>query len=318
MSSIHKPNIAITMGDPAGIGPEVVLKSLRELVKFCEPVVICDYEFLCKEAKRLRIKVPDVFYMDMANIKGKVVHGKVSAVSGRASYEYIELAILLAKERQVDAIVTAPITKESFHAAGIKYPGHTEMLADLTGTKDYAMMLTGDCLRVVLVTIHTSIASVPGLIKKDKVLKKITLTADWLKKYFKLKKPVIAVAALNPHAGEGGMFGKEEAKEIIPAIKAARAKLKGVEIVGPVVPDTLFYKAMQGKYDAIVCMYHDQGLIPLKMVGFETGVNITLGLPIIRTSPDHGTAYDIAGKGIANPKSFIEAAKKAAYLAKRN
>ena len=317
MSYRRKPNIAITIGDPAGIGPEVVLKSLRELVKICEPIVICDYEFLRKEAGRFKIRVPDVFYIDMANISKKVVPGKVNAICGRASYEYIELAIRLAQEKIVDAMVTAPITKEAFHAAGVKYPGHTEMLADLTGTKDYAMMLTGDCLRVVLVTIHTSLASVPGLIKKEKVLKKITLTANWLKKYMKLKKPVIAVSALNPHAGEGGMFGKEEIKEIFPAIKAAK-KIKGVEIMGPVVPDTLFYKAMKGEYDAIVCMYHDQGLIPLKMVGFETGVNITLGLPIIRTSPDHGTAYDLAGKGIANPSSFIEAAKMAVYLAKNN
>ncbi len=315
MKVSRKPSIIITMGDPAGIGPEVVLKSLKEIVEFADPIVICDYEFLRKTAKRLRLKVPDVFYIDMENIgKKKIIPGKISAVCGRASYEYIELAVRLAREKLAEAIVTAPITKGSFHAAGIKYPGHTEMLAGLTGTKDYAMMLTGDRLRVVLVTIHTSLASVPGLIKKEKILKKITLTAKWLKKYLKIKRPVIAVAALNPHAGEGGIFGKEEAKEIIPALKAAQ-KLKGVKVLGPVVPDILFYKAMKGAYDAVVCMYHDQGLIPLKMVGFETGVNITLGLPIIRTSPDHGTAYDIAGKGLADPGSFIEAARMAARLA---
>jgi 4-hydroxythreonine-4-phosphate dehydrogenase len=311
-----KPKLALTMGDPAGIGPEVVLKSLREIVKFADPLVICDYDFLRKEARKYKLNVPDVFYLDMGNIGGKkIIQGKVSALSGRVSYDYIELAVLLAKQKQVKAIVTAPITKESFRAAGIKFPGHTEMLAALTGTKEYAMMLTGGKLRVVLVTIHTSIASVPKLITKEKVYKKIYLTAEWLKKYIKIKRPVIAVAALNPHAGEGGMFGKEEAGEIIPAINKAK-KINGVEIIGPAVPDTLFYNANKGRYDAVVCMYHDQGLIPLKMTSFESGINVTLGLPIIRTSPDHGTAFDIAGKNKANPESFIEAARLAAKMAK--
>ncbi|MFH1074338.1 MAG: 4-hydroxythreonine-4-phosphate dehydrogenase PdxA [Candidatus Firestonebacteria bacterium] len=321
MKTAIKPKIALTMGDPAGIGPEIVLKSLKEIVKFADPVVICDYEFLRREAKKNKIRVPDVFYIDLGNIGGKkITYGKVSALSGKASYDYIELAVLLAKQKQVEAVVTAPITKESFLAAGIKYPGHTEMLAALTGAKEYAMMLAGGNLRVVLVTIHTSIASVSKLITKEKVYNKISLTVAWLKKFMKIKKPVIAVSALNPHAGESGMFGREEAEEIIPAIIRAK-RINGVDIVGPVVPDTLFYKANKGMYDAVICMYHDQGLIPLKMIAFESGINVTLGLPIIRTSPDHGTAYDIAGKNIANPKSFIEAARLAAkltaYMAKR-
>ncbi|OGF52081.1 MAG: 4-hydroxythreonine-4-phosphate dehydrogenase PdxA [Candidatus Firestonebacteria bacterium GWA2_43_8] len=312
-----KPKLALTMGDPAGIGPEVLLKSLKEIIKFADPIVICDYEFLRKEAKKNKIRVPDVFYVDMGNIGSKkIAYGKVSALAGKVSYDYIELAVLLAKQKQVEGIVTAPITKESFHAAGIKFPGHTEMLAALTGTKEYAMMLAGGNLRVVLVTIHTSIASVPKLITKEAVYKKIELTAFWLKNYLGIKKPVIAVSALNPHAGERGMFGREEANEIIPAIVKAK-KLKDVDVIGPVVPDILFYKANKGMYDAEICMYHDQGLIPLKMNAFESGINITLGLPIIRTSPDHGTAYDIAGKNLANPKSFIEAARLAAKLTKR-
>ncbi|OGF45676.1 MAG: 4-hydroxythreonine-4-phosphate dehydrogenase PdxA [Candidatus Firestonebacteria bacterium RIFOXYA2_FULL_40_8] len=318
MKTANKPKIALTMGDPAGIGPEIVLKSLREIVKFADPIVICDYEYLRKEAKKNKIRVPDVFYVDMGNIgKRKITKGKVSALCGQVSYDYIELAVLLAKQKQVEAIVTAPITKESFHAAGIKFPGHTEMLAALTGTKEYAMMLTGGNLRVVLVTIHTALANVPLLITKEKVYNKIFLTALWLKNYMKIKKPVIAVSALNPHAGEGGMFGKEELKEIIPAIIKAK-KLGNVDVIGPVVPDTLFYKANKGMYDAVICMYHDQGLIPLKMIAFESGINVTLGLPIIRTSPDHGTAYDIAGKNIANPKSFIEAARLAAYMSRKS
>src|SRR3989339_495565 len=318
MKKYGKPKLALTMGDPAGIGPEVVLKSLKEIVKFADPIVICDYEFLRKEAKRCKIKVPDVFYVDMGNIGNKkITKGKISALCGRVSYDYIELAVLLAKQKQVEAIVTAPITKGSFHAAGIKFPGHTEMLAALTGTKEYAMMLTGGNLRVVLVTIHTSLSSVPKLITKEAVYKKIELTAFWLKNYMGIKKPVIAVSALNPHAGEGGMFGKEELKEIIPAIIKAK-KMDNVDVIGPVVPDTLFYKAKKGMYDAVICMYHDQGLIPLKMTAFDTGVNVTMGLPIIRTSPNHGTAYDIAGKNLANPESFIEAARLAVFMAKKN
>jgi len=318
MKIASKPKIALTMGDPAGIGPEIVLKSLKEIVKFADPIVICDYEFLRKEAKKNSISVPDVFYVDMENIGNKkIIQGKVSALAGKASYDYIELAILLAKQKQVEAIVTAPVTKESLHLAGIGFPGHTEILAALTGTKEYAMMLIGGKLRVVLVTIHTSLASVPKLITREEVYKKIALTAFWLKKYMGIKKPVIAVSALNPHAGEGGMFGKEEAKEIIPAIIKAK-KIAGIDVIGPVVPDTLFYKANRGIYDAVICMYHDQGLIPLKMIAFESGVNVTLGLPIIRTSPDHGTAYDIAGKNQANPKSFIEAARLAVQMARKH
>jgi 4-hydroxythreonine-4-phosphate dehydrogenase len=207
-------------------------------------------------------------------------------------------------DRKVDAIVTAPITKEALKLAGLSWPGHTEMLAEMTGTKDYAMMLSGGPLRVVLATIHTSIKSVPALITHDTVLKTIRL-AKKACDMMGIEGPKIAVAGLNPHAGEAGMFGKEEQTAIIPAIDAAKAE--GIPCSGPYPPDTLFHKAYNGGIDIIVCMYHDQGLIPLKMIAFDKGVNTTIGLPIIRTSPDHGTAYDISWKGLASPSSMIEA-----------
>jgi 4-hydroxythreonine-4-phosphate dehydrogenase len=211
----------------------------------------------------------------------------------------------------VDAIVTAPISKESLKMDGFKWPGHTEMLAELTNTKDFAMMFYSDKLKLILVTIHTALRNVPDLIKKEKVLQTIIL-AKKACEMMGIENPKIAVAGLNPHAGEAGIFGDEEIKEIIPAVNEARAS--GISASGPYPADTLFHKAYNGEFDIIVCMYHDQGLIPLKMMAFDKAVNVTIGLPIIRTSPDHGTAYDIAWKGIANPSSMIEAIKLAAKL----
>lgn len=217
----------------------------------------------------------------------------------------------LALSKQVDGIVTAPISKEALKMAGLKWRGHTEMLADLTGTKDYAMMLIGGPLRVILVTIHTALRNVPDLITRQKVTRTIRLAkraCDMLG----IRNPRIAVAGLNPHAGENGIFGDEEIRKIVPAVREA---IKGgIPVSGPFPPDTIFHKAYDGDFDIIVCMYHDQGLIPLKMIAFEKGVNVTVGLPFIRTSPDHGTAYDIAWKGIADPSSMIEAIKLAAKL----
>ena len=208
---------------------------------------------------------------------------------------YIKKAVELALRRQVDGIVTAPISKEALKMAGFKWPGHTEMLADLTNTKDYAMMLVGGPLRVILVTIHTALKNVPDLITRQRIIKTIRLAkkaCDMLR----IKKPRIAVAGLNPHAGEAGIFGDEEIKKIIPAVKEAIKE--GIPVSGPYPPDTIFHKAYKGEVDIIVCMYHDQGLIPLKMIAFDKGVNVTVGLPFVRTSPDHGTAYDIAWKGM--------------------
>jgi 4-hydroxythreonine-4-phosphate dehydrogenase len=236
---------------------------------------------------------------------------KPTAEGGRACVSYIKKAVEFALSKHVDGIVTAPISKEALKMAGFKWPGHTEMLADLTNTKDYTMMLIGKPLRVILVTIHTALKNVPDLITKSKVLKTIRLAkkaCDMLN----IRNPRIAVAGLNPHAGEAGIFGNEEFKKIIPAVKEAIKE--GIPVSGPYPPDTIFHKAYKGDVDIVVCMYHDQGLIPLKMIAFDKGVNVTIGLPFVRTSPDHGTAYDIAWKGMANPLSMIEAIKVAAML----
>ena len=229
---------------------------------------------------------------------------------------YIKEAVCMAMAGDVDAIVTGPISKEAINRAGYNFHGHTEFLAHLTKTKDYAMMLAGSSLKVILVTIHESIKNVPGLLTTEKVFKTIKITDNTFKRYFGLKKPRIAVAALNPHAGEGGLFGNEEKRIILPAIQKARRL--GINASDPLPPDTLFYRAVKNsKFDCVVCMYHDQGLIPLKLLHFENGVNVTLGLPIIRTSVDHGTAYDIAWKGIANPASMKAAIKMAVEMVKR-
>jgi len=315
------------MGDPAGIGPEIIVHAVSnpEIQKICRPVVIGARNIL-EESFRLAGQVfrPNVItstamvdpspgtvnIMDIGSIRD-VRREKASAEGGRASAACIKKAVELALSKQVDAVVTAPISKEAFKAAGLKWPGHTEMLAELTGTTDYAMMLVGGPLRVILVTIHTAIRNVPALITKASVLKTILLAkkaCDMLG----LKNPNIAVAGLNPHAGETGIFGSEEIEAISPAVKDAQRL--GLPVSGPYPPDTIFHKGYKGEVDIIVCMYHDQGLIPLKMVCFDTGVNVTVGLPIIRTSPDHGTAYDIAWKGVARPSSMIEAIRLAARL----
>jgi len=211
----------------------------------------------------------------------------------------------------VDCIVTAPISKEALKLAGFTWPGHTEMLAEFTGTREYAMMLVGGPLKVILVTIHTALKNVPGLVTKERVLRTILLARKACA-MLGIKEPKIAVAGLNPHAGESGVLGNEETKEISPAI--TQAKEQGIAVQGPYPPDVVFHKAFNGDVDMVVCMYHDQGLIPLKMIAFDKGVNVTVGLPIIRTSPDHGTAYDIAWKGIANPSSMREAMRLALRL----
>ncbi len=234
-------------------------------------------------------------------------------MAARAAVDYIKKAVSLAREGEIDAIVTAPINKEGLNKAGFKFSGHTELLAHLTKTENYAMMLVGGPLRVVLVTTHLPLSKVSLSLSRKKIYQTIRLTWNNMK-YFGVKKPRIGVAGLNPHAGEEGLFGKEEKKFIIPAVK--KAKKKGIRVEGPISPDTIFHRALKGEFDCVVCMYHDQGLIPLKMFAFDRGVNVTLGLPIIRTSVDHGTAYEIAGRGMANPQSLIEAIKLATRLTK--
>jgi 4-hydroxythreonine-4-phosphate dehydrogenase len=227
--------------------------------------------------------------------------------------DYIVQAARLCLDGRVDAMATAPINKEALNRAGILHPGHTELLAELTKTTEFVMMLAGDRLRVALVTIHEALADVPRLVTTDKILATIRITHHDLDRYFK-KNPRIAVLALNPHCGEGGMFGREEAEIIAPAIALARAE--GLDVSGPHSADTLFHFAVQGEYDAVVCMYHDQGLIPLKLLHFDDGVNVTLGLPIIRTSVDHGTAYNLAGTGRASDASMAAAIRMAAQMAR--
>lgn len=315
------------MGDPAGIGPEIICKAFQSsnIRKVSRPLVIGDsrvmektirsigFTLQLKPIKRAEESSPREGIIEIIDLKNvpNFITGKPSALTGRAIYEYINKAVSLAMAGEIDAIVTAPINKETLRMAGLPYGGHTEILAELTRTKDFGMMLIGGPLRVILVTTHLAIKDVPSMIKKGNVLKTIILAYKAMLD-LGIKRPKIAVSGLNPHAGERGIFGKEEIKQIIPAIK--EAKRKGINASGPISPDTLFHKAYKGEYDIVVSMYHDQGLIPLKMIAFGKAVNITVGLPIIRTSVDHGTAYDIAGKGIADPSSLIEAIKLAAKL----
>ncbi|WAC07705.1 MAG: 4-hydroxythreonine-4-phosphate dehydrogenase PdxA [Thermodesulfobacteriota bacterium] len=330
-NSSQKPTIGITMGDPVGIGPEIIVKALEEnsVWDACLPFVLGDREVMDKTLKFLgsALELRPVKEIKQDNKKEKVINvlalsklnpdqiffGKPNRDTGEAMVGYIKKAIHLVLEKKIDGMVTCPINKAAMSLAGYTYPGHTELLVEETNTKEYAMMLAGKRLKVVLVTIHLPLRKVSEVLSSEKVFSCIRLTHNYLKKFFGIKKPRLAVAALNPHAGEGGLFGEEEEKIIDPMIKKAREE--GINVLGPFAPDTLFYFAIKGHYDAVICMYHDQGLIPLKLLHFEDAVNVTLGIPIIRTSVDHGTAYDIAGSGRASPKSLINAIKLAAQMA---
>ena len=317
------------MGDPGGVGPEIIAQAFGTpgIRKSCIPIVIGDTLIMAKALRLLRNprKLREITSPDEAENSGRLMHlinvntmipqalpqKKPTAEGGEACVRYIRKAVELAMHKQVDGIVTAPISKEALKMAGFAWPGHTEMLAEISRTKQYAMMLVGGPLRVILVTIHTALKNVPELITRQRILRVIRLAkkaCDMLK----IRTPKIAVAGLNPHAGEAGIFGEEEITQIVPAIR--QANREGIPVSGPYPPDTIFHKAYQGEIDIVVCMYHDQGLIPLKMIAFDKGVNVTIGLPFIRTSPDHGTAYDIAWKGTANPSSMIEAIKLAGRL----
>jgi 4-hydroxythreonine-4-phosphate dehydrogenase len=319
--------LAITIGDPGGIGSEVIVKALRspQVRNICMPIVIGNSVVIKEtvhvlnipstvrvirspaEAQQLKNSIDCI---DVGMLKA-FKKNKPTAQGGRVCVSSVEKAVELALQKSVDALVTAPISKEALGMAGFSWPGHTEMLAHFTKTKDYAMMFIGKPLRIILVTIHTALKDVPRLLTEQKILKTIR-SARKACEMLKIKNPRIGVAGLNPHAGEAGRFGNEEIKRIIPAIQKARKE--GIPVSGPYPPDIVFHKAYKGDLDIVVCMYHDQGLIPLKMIAFDRGVNLTLGLPFIRTSPDHGTAYDIAWKGIADPSSMIEAIKLAVKL----
>ncbi|MEM4408665.1 MAG: 4-hydroxythreonine-4-phosphate dehydrogenase PdxA [Candidatus Caldarchaeum sp.] len=308
--------VGITMGDPCGVGPEVTIRALSDMELYSEirPLVFGD-AMVIEEAKRLTGVECDFEVVDHSNFPVDMITiGKPCAEAGRASLEYVQSAVDYVLSGRVDALVTAPISKEAIHLAGSRYPGHTEILRELSGANRVAMMFEGEKFRVVLVTIHVALSEVPSLITQESVFSTIEIAYTSLKKLCGVTSPRLAVAGLNPHAGEGGAFGREEIEFIRPAVMAAREK--GIEVEGPLPPDTLFYHALQGKWDAVVAMYHDQGLIPFKMVSFEDGVNVTLGLPFVRTSPDHGTAFDIAWRGIANPSSMLSAIRVASRFAR--
>ena len=324
------PIVGITMGDPSGVGPEIILKSfIHEYIRSSKVVVIGDYYVMQSAYDLLNIKSYKLknvnkvseclFRKDTLNIlnislieNSNLKVAEVNAASGEAAFQCLKKAIELAMKKEINAIATAPLNKEAIHLAGHKYAGHTEILGDLTGTKDYAMLLYDKKLSVIHVSTHISLLEAGTGLRKERI-EKVTELADQSMEKLLGRSPRIAVAGLNPHAGENGLFGNEEAMEIIPAVKNLKAR--GINIDGPVPPDTVFLKAVNGKYDVVVAMYHDQGHIPLKLLGFSTGVNITVGLPFIRTSVDHGTAFEIAWKGKASEESMVEAIKLAVKMA---
>ncbi|MFD1703405.1 4-hydroxythreonine-4-phosphate dehydrogenase PdxA [Methylopila henanensis] len=327
---MSRPTIAITMGDPSGIGPEIIMKALahRQVQAMCEPLVVGDAERLrlageivgsslhveaVEDAHDARFAPGTVQCLDLKLVPANHPFGEMSPISGEAAYRYIEKAVQVVEAGGAQAICTAPLSKEALHAAGHKYPGHTELLAHLTGTPEVSMMLVSPKLRVIHVTTHIGLLDAIAKIEPGLVERVIARGRDVLVKAG-IENPKIGVCAINPHAGENGLFGRgEEAEKITPAVEACKAK--GWDVRGPLPADTLFFLAGRGDYDMVVAMYHDQGHGPIKVLGLEAGVNITVGLPVIRTSVDHGTAFDIAGKGIADDGSMIEALRQAVDLA---
>jgi 4-hydroxythreonine-4-phosphate dehydrogenase len=337
----HRPLLAISMGDPGGIGPEICAKALavEEVHAVCRPLVVGDAAIiedairfcaldLCVRAvseppegryERGTIDVLDLHNMPLDRLR----YGQVTPEQGRASFEYVAKAIELALQAAVDANVTGPINKAAVNAAGFRYAGHTEIYGDKTGIADYALMLVDGDFRVIHVSTHVSLRQACDAVRKERVLKVIELAHDAVRRLTG-GRARLAVAGLNPHCGEGGLFGTEDAEEVAPAVRAA--KERGIDVEGPQPADTVFPKMRGGQYDAVVAMYHDQGHIPTKLLGFRyddstgiwssvAGVNVTLGLPIIRTSVDHGTAFDKAGQGTANAQSMVDAIRMAAALA---
>jgi 4-hydroxythreonine-4-phosphate dehydrogenase len=321
--------VGITMGCPVGIGPEIIISAWQTCSRTLAtpPVIIGDRAVLAATARQLGLHVPIADWQpgrppqpDVLNVltassldPDTLRAGQPNRATGLAMAGYIDTAISLCTEGLLDAIATGPISKAALNLAGYPFPGHTEMLAARTGAERVAMMLTGSRLRVVLVTIHCALADVVPSLTGASIIELITLTDRALRTDFGIDKPRIAVAGLNPHGGEGGMFGREEIDIIAPAVRHC-ARL-GITVDGPFPPDTVFHQAASGRFDVVVCMYHDQGLIPFKLLHFHDGVNVTLGLPIIRTSVDHGTAYDIAGRGVADHHSLEHAVALAAELA---
>lgn len=313
--------VAITIGDPFGIGPEIVLNALasRKLRGLANFLIIGDRSVLSSLPKFLNAAIrtnPHISISDLRLIsEGAIRWGRRSALSGRASLAYIDYALKLIKDGQADCLVTAPVSKEAISRTGVEFSGHTEYIAKAFKTDKFAMMLVGGPLRVTLVTRHLPLKAVAKAITEEEISDCIELSYAALKRYFGINRPRIGVASLNPHGGEGGSIGKEEERVIKPAVARAKKRFKG--ITGPVSSEALFYEAFRGRLDCVIAMYHDQGLTPLKMVARDKSVNVTLGLPFVRTSPGHGTAFDIAGKGLANAESMIEAVNLAIEMHKK-
>jgi 4-hydroxythreonine-4-phosphate dehydrogenase len=333
-----KKPLIITMGDPTGIGPEIIVQALcagaftelarplvvaGDLAVLQRAAVVCGFATRLRSGAKLSLASDELFIDDyvlpvraLSQLDPALQkYGRPELSSGSAMADYISWACDVCIDGDAAGMVTAPINKQALRAAGVDFPGHTEMLADRCQVDEVVMMLAGERLRVCLVTTHCALREVPQRLTAERILTTIQITATALQQQFGLQQPRLAILALNPHAGEGGLFGDEEKRHIVPAIEAARSD--GLAVSGPHSADTLFWFASQGQYDAVICMYHDQGLIPLKLLHFEDGVNVTLGLPIVRTSVDHGTAYDLAGTGRANPASLVAAVKMAAEMAEK-
>jgi 4-hydroxythreonine-4-phosphate dehydrogenase len=324
-----EPVIAFTMGDFNGIGPEIILKSISsgKFQPICRPLIIGSVDVFEFYARHFRMKMvfQEIDTNPMKTERGlipvynirkfhrpRIKPGSLSQEAGKYAGEAISIAAELVKRKLADGIVTAPVSKEALNMGGYRYPGQTEMLAHYFKTADTLMLFSAKKMKMGLATTHLPISRVSREISRNYLIKKIRILHSSLKKDFAVQEPAIAVLSLNPHAGEGGLLGKEERESIIPAIQAARRK--GIQVEGPFPSDAFFGSRCERKYDAILALYHDQGLIPFKISNFENGVNVTAGLPTVRTSPDHGTAFNIAGKGIANPSSFIEAVKTAVEI----
>ena len=328
---MKKPILGITMGDAAGVGPEIIVKALADpaIYNLARPVVFGDKKIMeravqvvgspiiCQAVAKPTDGGNDfgtIDVIDLNNLPADLPFAHLDARAGKAAYEYIAEAVKYALKGEVHAIVTAPLNKEALHMGGCPYPGHTEILGALTGQKDYSMMLVSEALKVIHVSTHVSMRQACDLVKKERVETVINLANDTMK-LMGIEKPRIAVAGLNAHCGEHGLFGDEDDREILPAVEAA--KERGIEIEGPIAPDTVFHRTVNKKeFDIVVVMYHDQGHIPIKLLGFEVGVNVTVGLPCIRTSVDHGTAFPVAGTGRADSRSMTESLLLGAQMAK--
>ena len=309
-----RPRVAVTLGDPAGVGPEIVARLCVHppTLEAAELVIVGQRRLLNAGARACGLPAPEVEVVEVG-AAAEIIPGQPSPASGKLAGAFVEKALELVQAGQAAAMATAPISKEALKAAGYPDTGHTTLLARRTNTERPVMMLAGERLKVVLVTIHKALREVPDLLSLEGIVHTARVTHDSLRRYWGLEAPRLAVCGLNPHAGEGGLFGDEEGRIIAPAV--AQLQAQGIAAEGPLPPDTVFWRATRGHFDAVVCMYHDQGLIPLKLLHFEDGVNVSLGLPIIRTSVDHGTAYDLAGTGQANPASMIAAVRMAAQMA---